>query len=331
MSSRMEQEILQSLMAGAWGKTEQIAFSLDDSFMDVRDDVLKMARFWQKRIPLLSYKDSSSGKVLFREWEDFVDFCQEQDVRSSHMFLAIKSFILGRVIDFLSRASRECDNTQREILVLLAYAFDECEQVGRAIETLNFILTKFPDDADYRVYSLLGDIYSLDREYMKKEYAVCYFNELFLQCTDKIDIDSIESPLITRLVQLVRADYFPEDKMCYWIPVYGYLFGGLTLRRRLEYEEYKKIQAKISAYERSFRGGENLEVTIPKLMNLYFWIFDYYVYQMRTPEGVKQIYERVLYLAAELCRLYSYEEVGKKIGLQAEKVLDAYLEETNIC
>lgn len=330
MSSRAENEILQNLKTGRWSEVERTAFGLDDGYMDFRDDILKITRFWQKRVAALAYTGSSSGRSLYQEWESFYDFCQGQGVSSVPVFLAVKSFVLKRIIDFLTRASRECDNSDKEQLILLAYALEEADQAPRAVETLNFILTRFPDDADYRVYSLLGDIYSLDKDMMKNDYAVCYFNELFMKCADRVQLDAIDSPIIARLEKMVRGDYFSEDKIRYWIPVYGYLFGGLNIRRRLEYDEYKKIQNSISSLENDFREGDNLETVIPKLLNLYFWIFDYYVYQMRTPEGVHQVYVRVLQLCANLTCIYTYEESGKKIGFQAERVLDAYLNDLSI-
>jgi len=328
--TKEEKNILQNLKSGRWAEAEQIAFAIDDSsiLVAIRDNVLKATRFWQKRSELFVYSDEKIGTKLFVEWEDFIDFCCEYKLESYAVFLAVKSYIFKKIIDFLSRSSRDCGNSNRETLVLLAYAFYEAEMVDRAVETLEYVLGRFPDEDDYRVYTLLGDIYAnlcLEGSH-KKDLAIIMFNELFLKCVDTLDLDGIEYEDIAKLTQAIRNDLFPEKELRYWVPIYGYLYGGLTVRRNLRYEEYKKLQERIAILESEIRTGDNLEIIIPKLLNVYFWIFDYYIYQMRTPGGANQIHQRVLELLALLCQVPGYEESAKKLGLCAEKTLDMLLD-----
>ena len=320
--SKEQKNILQHLKAGKWEQIEHIAFALDgdSSVVSFRDDVLKIIRFWQKRTEFLVYEDQSTGKKLFAEWEHFIDFCREYEIQNVLAFFAIKSFVLKKTIDFLLRASKEFDNSNREVLVLLAYAFYEAEMIDKAADTLEYILARFLDEDDARVYTLLGDIYGTNDN--KKDLAVIMFNELFLKCIDHVDIESIDYKDIQTLVDGIKNDLFADNHVKYWIPIYGYLYGGLTVRRNLRYEEYKKLQDTISQLEGEIRVGNNLEILIPKLLNTYFWVFDYYVYQMKTLGGASQINKRVLELLAMLYQVPGYEEAAGKIGLCAEKVLD---------
>ncbi|MGL4367398.1 MAG: hypothetical protein ACRCTQ_03865 [Brevinemataceae bacterium] len=328
--SQEEKNVLHYLKSGSWAEAEHIAFDMDNSSENVpRDDVLKATRFWQKRTECFSYQNQSTGSVLFAEWENFVDFCKEYKISSYPIFLAVKSYIFKKIIDFLSRASRDLDNSDRNILVLLAYAFYEADMIDRSVETLEYVLGRFSDEDDYRVYTLLGDIYAeiYPENHPKRDLAVIMFNELFLKCMDTLDVDSIEYFEIHKLIQGIRGDLFPEREIKYWIPIYGYLYGGLTVRRNLRYEEYKKLQERISLLESEVRDQdkERLEIIIPKLLNVYFWIFDYYIYQMHTLGGASQIYRRVLELLALLYQIPGYEESAKKLGLCAERVLDMLL------
>ncbi len=322
--SKEEKSIFQYLKAGRWSDVEQIAFALEDQNTDFRDSVLKVTRFWQKRLELFVYEKEDTGIELFKEWEHFVYFCGEYKVNDVNIFLATKSYVLKKVIDFLTKASREKDNTSREILVYLAYAFFEADVIDRAIDTLEFILGRFQEENDARVYTLLGDLYAevYPENHPKRDLAVIMFNELFLKCVDTVDIDNIEYPDINKLIQGIRADLFPENEIKYWIPVYGFLYGGLTVRRNLRYEEYKKLQEQIVALENELREQENTSIIIPKLMNVYFWVFDYYVYQMKTLGGAMQIYRRVLELFAVLYHVPGYEESAQKLGLHSEKVIE---------
>ncbi|MGL4562471.1 MAG: hypothetical protein ACRCVW_01265 [Brevinema sp.] len=327
--SKEEKNILQNLKSGRWLDVEHIAFAImdDSSISNWRDDILKTTRFWQKRLDLFSYNDHKSGSILFAEWEDFVDFCCEYHIKTYPVFLATKSYVFKKIVDFLSRASRDCDNSNREILVQLAYAFYEANMVDRSVETLEFVLGRFPDEDDFRVYTLLGEIYASvpSGDHPQKDLAVLMFNELFLKCVDDVDLTLIEYDPISVIAQMIHNDLFPENHIKYWIPIYGYLYGGLTVRRNLRYEEYKKLQEKISYFENEIRNGDNLEVLIPKLLNIYFWVFDYYMYQMHTTGGATQIYRRVLELFALLCQIPMYEESAKKLGLRSENILDMLL------
>lgn len=332
--SKEERQILQYLKAGRWTDVEQIAFSLEGNAKEtqLRDDVLKTTRFWQKRLEFFSYTNEHSGIKLFAEWDHFIDFCCEYTMRDHSVYLAVKSFVFKKVIDYLTKASREKDNTSKEILVHLAYAFYEAEAIDRAVETLEFILTRFQNEDDARVFTLLGDLYAecYPSHHPKRDLAVIMFNELFLKCVDDVEIENIEYKDIEKLVQAIRGDLFPENEVKYWIPIYGYLYGGLTVRRNLRYEEYKKLQDLISHLETEIRENEHLEILIPKLLNVYCWIFDYYVYQMNTFGGATQIYRRVLELIAVLYQVPGYEESMKKIGLHAEKVFDMLLQSANV-
>ncbi len=324
--SKEETSIFQYLKTGRWSDVEQIAFSMDDN-ASFRDSVLKVTKFWQKRLELFTYTDESTGLNLFKEWDIFVEFCGEYSVSDVNVFLATKSYVLKKVIDFLTKASREKDNTSREILVYLAYAFYEADVINSAVDTLEFILGRFQEEKDARVYTLLGDLYAeiYPEHHPKRDLAVIMFNELFLKCADTVEIDNIEYNDINKLIQGIRADLFPENEIKYWIPVYGYLYGGLTVRRNLKYEEYRQLQELIVYLESEIREQDQTATLIPKLINVYFWVFDYYVYQMKALAGAMQIYRRVLELFALLYHVPGYEETAKKLGLHSEKVLDMLL------
>lgn len=325
--SREEKTILQHLKAGRWNDVEQIAFSMEDQNTDFRTNILKVTRFWQKRLDLFTYSNEETGITLFKEWDNFVRFCCEYNVQDRNVFLATKTYLLKKVVDFLTKASREKDNSSKELLVYLAYAFYEADMYDRAVEVLEFILGRFQDDSDARVYVLLGDIYAeiYPENSPKRDLAVIMFNELFLKCMETVDIRNIEYQDINTLIQGIRADLFPESEIKYWIPVYGYLYGGLTIRRNLRYDEYKQLQETIAKFETAIREQENTATLIPQLLNVYFWVFDYYVYQMKTLGGAMQICRRVLELFAMLHHIPGYEESAKKLGMHAEKVLDMLL------
>lgn len=325
--SKEEKTILQHLKAGRWNDVEQIAFSTEEQNTEFRTNVLKVTRFWQKRLELFISTDEDAGITLFKEWDHFVHFCCEYNVKEREIFLATKTYVLKKVVDFLTKASREKDNASKELLVYLAYAFYEADINERAIEVLEFILGRFQDDSDARVYTLLGDIYAelYPENSPKRDLAIIMFNELFLKCIETVDINNIDYEDINILMQGIRADLFPEQEIKYWIPVYGYLYGGLTVRRNLRYDEYKQLQETIATLEGEIREKEHTATIIPQLLNVYFWIFDYYVYQMKTLGGAMQICRRVLELFAMLYHIPGYEESAHKLGLHAEKVLDMLL------
>ena len=69
-----------------------------------------------------------------------------------------------------------------------------------------------------------------------------------------------------------------EEVLKEWIPVYGVLYGVLSIKRELRAFEVGKLKQAVFSLENELKeSGSNQDILIPRLINHYFWLVDYYV------------------------------------------------------
>ncbi len=88
----------------------------------------------------------------------------------------------------------------------------------------------------------------------------------------------MESLLIGKLIDNIRSQGFDNSELCEWIPVYGVLYGVFNIKRELKALELGKLKQSIHALENRYEEEpENRYITVPRLLNRYFWLIDYYI------------------------------------------------------
>ena len=135
--------------------------------------------------------------------------------------------------------------------------------------------------------------------------AKLLFREAFFLNPEKIEIRAMESEMILKLRnKLLEEKNYSEEELREWIPVYGKLWGVFTVTRELKQIEVGRLKQSIHTHETEYRGNPSQSKTkIPKLINHYFWLLDYYEKtnaDMELIDGVlakiqvtdKEIYDR---------------------------------------
>ncbi len=155
------------------------------------------------------------------------------------------------------------------------------------------ILGDFKDNSD--VVAELADSYALVDEIKE---AKVLFREAFFINPQKIDIYSLESDMILRLIDLIKSDRnISDDLIKEWIPVYGSLNGVFNIKRELRPIELGQLKQSVYSLrnelkEKSYRSI-NESILLPRLINKYFWLIDHYV---RIKEDRARIDEILLYI-----------------------------------
>jgi tetratricopeptide (TPR) repeat protein len=108
--------------------------------------------------------------------------------------------------------------------------------------------------------------------------AKLLFREAFFLNPEKIDLRAMESEIVRRLRErLLREKNFPEEELREWLPVYGRLWGVLSVIRELKPIEFGRLKQSILTLETELRGNPKQSPTLrPRLLNRYFWLIDYY-------------------------------------------------------
>jgi tetratricopeptide (TPR) repeat protein len=323
----LKKDIYLELRDGKFSNAEDIAFNaLADQITDSDlEEVMRVTRFWENRADALIFsEDRNSGELLFEEWDRFVEFCLENKVENKKIIGSVKSFIFRTIIDMLIEYFRINPCRDRNNLVMLGQAFYEVGENQKAIQTLEYALSFPGDDNDIRIYLLLGDMYS---ESGNDELAMVMFGEAFYLLPQMINIDGIGYTPIKKLKNKIIEDGFSGNEIAEWIPVYGYLYKGLTVRRNLEYNDYLQLQQRIKEYEKSLKIDKKvIGIITPRLINYYLWVFDYYLFQMKAQKGAKKVADRIIALFDELT---DRETLMNRLKERARTIFQSLLEENN--
>ncbi len=289
----LKKSIYQSLREGDLNKAEEIALrGLEEDYQNPEyEKYLKLIKFWQNRQDLFEYKESSAEKLI-SEWDKFLKFCIENKVDCKKAFISIKDFIFRNIIDLLIDSYRLSPVPERETLILLGQSFYEIGILDRAIETLEYAMSINTDDEDARIFTLLGNLYS---ECGENDLAMVMFNDAFLKFPQLVNLDNIDFPYIVKIRQMVCDDGFNEHEVPEWIPVYGYLYEGLTVKRKMEYKDYMELKERVTDYEKTLKVDKKAaNIIIPRLINYYLWILDYFLYQVNAFGPAQNVITRIL-------------------------------------
>lgn len=165
-----------------------------------------------------------------------------------------------------------------------------CKKLGKYEVALNYFAEAnkaFPSSA--AILSEMADCFALCGEDKK---AKVLFREAFFIDAQKVEIEFLDSELICSLIEQVKAKGYTGAALKEWIPVFGVLYGVFNMKRELKSHEAARLRQEIYAKENELKNPTNdASILVPKLINMYFWLIDYYV---RSGEGAGRINECLL-------------------------------------
>lgn len=157
----------------------------------------------------------------------------------------------------------------------------------KAIECLELASQQKKENPE--ILAELADCYSLVNEV---RVSKAFFREAFFINPQDVDISSIESPMMHRLISKIKEFGFPELELAEWIPVYGTILGVFNVKRELRPLELGKLKQSIYSLEKMLEeGNQENQYPVPRLINRYFWLIDHFV---STKEDKHKIEETVL-------------------------------------
>ena len=90
-----------------------------------------------------------------------------------------------------------------------------------------------------------------------------------------------------------------------WIPVYGQLYGIFNVKRDLTQPEVAHLNRKIYAVETEMKNPScQSEILTPRLINMYFWMIDFYVSVGKKDKEKNELLVRMKILDKEIYELY---------------------------
>ena len=275
--SSLLSDVYERFRIGGFAETDDLlerALSADYDNAEVLT-AMKSAHYWNDRVSRLSdiADDFSRGEYLLKQWVAFLQFLEaEQNVCEQGVF-SVKQWVFGQALGYFMRLLETTDGQDPEILVRIGRCYKGKGNFKQALEYFEACSHQRTDDP--QILAELADCYAHINE-MKASKV--FFREAFFIDPQRIDLDSLESTMIHRLVERVRGAGLGGPALLEWIPVYGVLFGVFNVKRELRSLEYGKLKQSIYALESTIADEGRKDFSLePRLLNRYFWLIDHYL------------------------------------------------------
>ena len=236
---------------------------------------LTCATYWSKNLPRILELPTAFERAesLVAQWKRFTEFIAKTPSYEQSLY-AVKFGIFNLALENYQQLFSENNNAQKAEVYrktgLCYKKLGDFETSLRFLKDANNLLPEYSP-----ILAEMADCYALCGE---EKIAKVLFREAFYIDAQKIDIDFLESDLITRLISRVEEENFKDEVLKEWIPVYGVLLGVLSIKRELRAFEVGKLKQAVFSLENELKeSGSKPEILIPRLINHYFWLVDYYV------------------------------------------------------
>ncbi len=316
MNTRLNNGLHQAFELLKEGKPAMAKPLLEDALADDLDNkeilfTIRCANFWKEEFLavdniLLPFE---KGERIIEGWKRFITGIV--DLLDESYEASIYAVRRGVFVQALENFQQHLDDPQ-QILRAEAYrkaafchkqlgAFEVALTYLKEANTLLDNITKREDAAP--ILAEMADCYALCGQ---DSYAKVFFREAFFLGANKIDLLFLDSELILRLVELVRQLGYPHRIMQEWIPVYGVLYGVLNINRPLRPIEFSNLKRDITSLENELQSSTSeTSLLVPRLINKYFWLIDYYMNVNDDREMIEDTLRRIRLLNEDVYRAYT--------------------------
>jgi len=287
--------LYQLLSEGKLDEVQQEALELMSTYPQDRDleELLVTVRFWQHRQEyFILQDDATGGEELFHEWEKYESFRREKGYHNLKIYQAIKYFVFSRLMDMLIELYQLSPVPRRDILTMLGEVFVTLGMVDRAIETLEYALSLGSGEDDVPLYVLLGNAYA---EAGQEDMASVMYNDALYLNPPMVEIDKITYAPLQKLADLIHSHGVKKELVGEWLPVYAFVHGTLKHKRELSTRAHQELRQRVSMLEQTIKYDKRaLEVLVPRLINSYLWMLDYYLYQAKVKQNALALSNKII-------------------------------------
>ncbi|MDR0474552.1 MAG: hypothetical protein LBH43_12880 [Treponema sp.] len=235
---------------------------------------MKCINWWLDRMNRLEDFRSSyeKGGFILSQWKSFLNFDEKVGIGEAGdtCRYALRRWVFSRALGFFRDTLGEGEHDS-EVLYQIGRCYKGVGDYGEAVKYLEQAAGVKQDDAG--ILSELADVNALLGD---ARAAKVLFREAFFLDAQDIELSSLESEMIVRLIRKVEGLGYEGAELSEWIPVYGTLWGVFSIKKELKALELGKLKQTVMALEGDIRNGEKSNLLKPRLLNRYFRLVDYY-------------------------------------------------------
>lgn len=246
------------------------------------------------------------GESLIADWKLFKKLLQKKEfsVDGADYENIVYSFKKGIFSAALEKYGKSPDENDSRMRAEICRKKGLCYKKLGSYETALSCLTEANETlgGQAAVLAEMADCYALCGE---TKYAKLLFREAFFTDAQRIDLDFLDAPLITVLVEQVEQKGYAGAEKLEWIPVYGVLLGVFGVKRELRSQEVLRLKQDIYSLESELKDpANNSAVLTPRLMNLYFWLIDHYVLSKDSVAKINEVLLKIKILDPAVYQMY---------------------------
>lgn len=270
----------------------------------------RTAKFWQNRTDEISRKQEGKERAdfLMTQWEEFKKYTEEKKIAHSAAYHASMRHVFFKASENYKKAFKNQESTTDnfDLLLNLGVCFLTLGEYGYTIETLEYARSSTRSSA--KLLSLLGEAYYHTGEVPR---SLLFLKEAFFINPSEIDLNLLKAKPVQDLLGVVREKRPDAPDPREWIPIYGFLEDVFYVKRQLNSQQLEGIKRDTYNLDASFRtmSREKIDSTsvMPRLINKYLWLLDYYEFQKYDFQIITEIRDRLKQIDRDL-----FEEYFKK-------------------
>ncbi|NLM00257.1 MAG: hypothetical protein GX220_02240 [Treponema sp.] len=265
---------------------------------------LSCANFWKKPMSQIESLSSAfeKGEYLIFHWKAFISFIATKEKTFEPVLYAVRKGVFSLALQYYQALLREPGMKHKnETYCRIGLCYKKLGDYESALKFLIDANNKTPDSA--AILAEMADCYAMIGE---DKTAKLFFREAFFINPQEIDIYLLESLLITELFMQIRKLGYTENVFLEWVPVYGVLYGVFNVKRGLRAFEFAKLKQSIYTLESELKELVGIaEALIPKLINHYFWLIDYYTITKEDRSKIDEVLLKIKLLDNDIYTKYT--------------------------
>lgn len=280
---------------------QQFTQNLDDEDLKY---VSRCIAFWGNRFDEASgiVDGFEAGEYFLNNWKPFLEYMQKDANTLQEPFIySFKSLAFRTALNYYAKLySPESAEDNPQLCRRIGLCFKALGNYEHALEFLK--LASFVEGSNPNVLAELADAYEL---YGNSRTAKVFFREAFYEAASDIEIEFLESKLITDLIRLVSEKGYSGKELLEWVPIYGYVTKVLSLKRELKPVEFGHLKQRVFWLENEIRQADEKQkkLLLPRLINSYIWLIDKYSLPPIDQEKIDELLLKIRILSDTVYRM----------------------------
>jgi tetratricopeptide (TPR) repeat protein len=279
------------------------ALQIDFSNEEIKH-ALKCVHWWIENTGRIGDKTDlyEKGGFILSLWKKYHVFLSQSDKVYERCQYAVRCFVFSSALAcFRGLLGNRVNQHDPGLLLLVGRCYKGLGSYMEALDYLEQAVRFKREDAE-----TLAEVADVNALLAETKAAKALFREAFFLDPAKIDMLSLESELILKLKNEVAALGYAEEELCEWIPVFGYLWGVLSIKRELKQVEAGRLKQSIFSMESERDANPARGAFLrPRLLNRYFWLIDHYENSREDPAMIEEVLLKIKVTDPDIYQRYT--------------------------